>query len=141
MSKGIEKSKSTRKAKAEARKLLTKFINQILQEPHGDPVIIDGDAVIVTKAEALARHIVKGALGYVETTDIIDDKTGKKLGRKETVVKPDKTYVAMVYERMEGRVPTVEVKETDSKPSVKDRVSAESKNRLNSLTKKGSLKS
>jgi hypothetical protein len=135
MSKGIKKSKSTRKVKAEAKKLLTKFVNQIAIEQYDEAIMVDREAVTVTKAEALARIMWKEALGWVERIDIIDKESGKVLGVKEKLHPPDKTYVTMLYDRMEGRVPTVEVKPTDSKPSVADRVSKEGTKRLNSIAK------
>lgn len=122
-----------------ASKLVTEFIRKIAAETHPDPLItgegID-DARMVTNAEALARYMWKAALGYKETVEVLDKNTGQVLGTKEVVCFPDKAYITLLYDRLEGRVPTVEVKETDSKPSVADRVSSEGKNRLNNLAKK-----
>lgn len=120
--------------KAKARKLLTEFINQIADEIHHDPEIIDEEAVMVTKAEKLARFIWKSALGYTETVNIVNKETGE-LTRKTVPHPPDKKYVDILYDRMEGRVPTVEIKDTDSRPTVADRVSREGKGRLNKLAK------
>lgn len=129
-----KKSKSAKKAKSEAKKILTGYINQIALEQHDQAIMIDHEAVCCTKAEVLARHIWKSALGYTEEIVIVDKETGA-VTKKYEVHRPDKVYVTMLYDRMEGRVPTVEVKPTDSKPSVAERVSKEGKNRLNNIAK------
>jgi len=130
---------SEAKKRKAASKLVTKFIREIAAETHDDPLItgkgID-DARMMTKAEALARYMWKAALGYKEEVEIINKETGQVTGVKEVIYFPDKTYVTMLYDRLEGRVPTVEVKETDNKPSVADNVSAEGRNRLNNLANK-----
>ncbi|MHA2264967.1 MAG: hypothetical protein ACXAEN_21450 [Candidatus Thorarchaeota archaeon] len=126
-------------SKAKASKLVTQFIKQIAEETHEDPLItgpaID-DAHMITKAEALARFMWRAALGYKEEVEIIDSKTGRVTGKKEVIHFPDKAYVTLLYDRLEGRVPTVEVDKGKDKPSVTDKVSNEGKNRLNSLAKK-----
>jgi hypothetical protein len=130
---------SDTKKKRAASKLVTQFIRQIAEEIHEDPLItgpaID-DSRMITKAEALARFMFRAALGYKEKVEIIDSKTGQVTGTKEVIHFPDKAYVTLVYDRLEGRVPTVEVKETDNKPSIADKVTQQGKNRLNNLAKK-----
>jgi len=127
------------KIKIEANKLLTHFIREIANEVHDNPLItgpaID-DSRMITKAEALARYIFKAALGYKETVEVIDKKTGRVIGHKEIIHPPDKVYVTMLYDRMEGRVPTVEVKETSKKATAADRVSKLAKDRINSIAKR-----
>jgi len=126
------------KVKIEANKLLTHFIREIANEVHDNPLItgpaID-DSRMITKAEALARYIFKAALGYKETVEVIDKKTGRVIGHKEIIHPPDKVYVTMLYDRMEGRVPTVEVKETSKKATASDRVSKLTIGMINSIAK------
>ena len=133
-----EKQKSTRKAKAEAKKLLTGFINDIALEDSditrisGEEI---GDVEFMSKAEALARYIWKAAQGYREIVVAVDSKTGERTER--TVIHaPDKAYVIMLYDRMEGKAANTEAVVDDSKPTVGDRVSEQAKNRLNKLTGK-----
>lgn len=125
--------------KKKASKLVTKFIREIAEETHEDPLItgpaID-DSRMITKAEALARFMWKAALGYKEKIEVIDKTTGQVTGEKEVIYFPDKAYVTLLYDRLEGRVPTVEIKETDDKPTVADKVSDQGKNRLNNLANK-----
>ena len=122
-----------------ASKLVTEYIRKIAAETHPDPLItgkgID-DAHMITNAEALARYMWKAALGYKEEIEIINKETGQVTGVKKVIYFPDKAYVTLLYDRLEGRVPTVEVKAADDKPSVADRVTQEGKNRLNSLANK-----
>ncbi len=128
----------TSKKKRAANKILTQFIREIANEM-SDELLVTGphveDSRIMTKAEALARYMWKAALGYKEEIQIKDKKTGE-LHVTEKIHAPDKIYVTLLYDRMEGRVPTVEVKDTDTKPSVAERVSKEGVNRLNNLAKK-----
>jgi hypothetical protein len=128
----------TKKKKATAKKLLTQFIRQIAEQEHDSPIVtgpdID-DARMVTKAEALAHFIWKAALGFKEEVRIVDKDSGE-ISIKERVVFPDKHYIDIVLDRMEGKVSPAEPEKASSKASVADRVSKESKNRLNNLAKK-----
>ena len=127
------------KKKRAANKILTQFIREIANEM-SDELLVTGPSVedsrMMTKAEALARYIWKAARGYKEKIEVLDKDTGQVIDIKEKIHFPDKTYVILLYDRMEGRVPTVEVKDTDTKPSVAERVSKEGVNRLNNLAKK-----
>ena len=132
-----EKQKSTRKAKAEAKKLLTGFINDIALEDSdvtkvtGDEV---GDVEFISKAEALARYIWKAAAGYKETIVVVDAKSGERTTR-EKIHDPDKAYVIMLYDRMEGKAANTEAVADDSKPTAADKVSALAKDKLNSIAR------
>jgi len=125
--------------KAQANRLLTKFIRQIAEEVHEDPLItgegID-DARMITKAEALARYMWNAALGYKQKVEVLDKTTGQVIGDKEVIHFPDKTFITLLYDRLEGRVPTVEIKDEDTKATVADKISDQGKNRLNNLAKK-----
>ncbi len=132
-----EKQKSTRKARAEAKKLLTSFINDIALEDSdvtrvtGEEI---GDVEFMSKAEALARYIWKAAQGYKEIVVAVDNKTGERTER--TVIHaPDKAYVIMLYDRMEGKATNTEAVVEDGKPTIGDRVSEQAKGRLNSIAK------
>ncbi len=133
-----EKQKSTRKAKAEAKKLLTGFINDIALED-SDVVRVSGEEIgdveFMSKAEALARYIWKAAFGYTDIIVVIDKKTGERTERPD-VHNPDKTYITMLYDRMEGKATNTEVVVDDSRPTIGDRVSEQAKNRLNKLAGK-----
>jgi len=107
-----------------ARNLLTRFIRQIAQEK----VAIDDKDIaaqrVVTKAEALARIVWRGALGYIE----IDD--GKRI-----VHQPDKGFIHLIYDRIEGKVGTAdETRKQEVK--IPDRISEIAKARANKLVEK-----
>ena len=130
---------SDTKKKRAASKLVTGFIRKIAEETYEDPLITgDGidDARMITKAEALARFMWRAALGYKEKVEVIDNKSGQVTGTKEVIHFPDKAYVTLLYDRLEGKVPIVEPEKGDSKASVADKVSREAKSRLNSLAKR-----
>lgn len=78
----------------------------------------------VTKAEALARHIWKLALGYTE-------RVGKE-EEKEVEHKPDKWAIALLFNRIEGKVKTTE-NDATGKTTLADRVSEQRKKQLNAL--------
>lgn len=139
MPKGTEKNEHGRKVAA--GKLLSKYIREILNEEHDDPLIKarGEEAVMVTKAEAIARHVVKSALGYTEQEDVYIG--GVKKGVKDVVHKPDKTFICLVWDRMEGRVAPMDAKPGDEKAKAADKVSEQGKKRLAQIAKKSSLKS
>jgi len=124
-----------------AGRLLSKYIREIANETHDDPVIKarGEEAVMLTKAEAIARHIFKLALGYEEEVDVLD-KAGKKIGIKSVIHQPDKWAINVIWDRLEGRTGAADVKSDSSKASVADKVSAQGKKRLDQIAK-GSLKS
>ncbi len=129
---------SDTKKKRAASKLVTGFIRQIAEELHEDLLItgpgID-DSRMITKAEALARFMWRAALGYKEEVEVVDKQSGAVVGVKEVIHFPDKAYVILLYDRLEGKVPIVEPEKGDSKASVADKVSREVKSRLNNIAK------
>ena len=127
--------------KIAAGKLLSKYIKEIASEIHDDPVIKarGEEAVMLTKAEAIARHIFKLALGYEEAEDVFD-KTGKKTGIKQVKHRPDKWAINVIWDRIEGRVGAADLKVGSDKASLVDKVSAQGKKRLGQIVK-SSLKS
>jgi len=136
MSNGTEKSEHGKKVVA--GKLLSKFIREIASEVHDDPVIRakGEDAMMVTKAEALARWIWKAALGYFEEETIY--KNGVKVGIKPVIHKPDKTYIGLIYDRLEGRVAMMDAKGGSDKASLADKVSGLGAKRVNQIAKQSS---
>ena len=134
MSKDTEKSEHGKKIAA--GKLLSKFIKEIASEICDDPVIKakGEEAVMLTKAEAIARYIFKLALGYEESVDVFDN-AGKKTGIRPEVYRPDKWAIGVIWDRMEGRVGAADVKAGSDKASQADRVSAQGKKRLDQIAK------
>ena len=112
-------------AKIKAGTLLSKWVKEIadeMTEAVVDPVT--GESRMATKAETIARIMWKGALGFTE----VDIKTGKDM-----VHKPDKTFIGMIWDRVEGRAVPVADKDKDKKASLADRVGDQAKRRLNTL--------
>ena len=128
--------KSEHGKKIVAGKLLSKFIKEIAGETHDDPLIKarGEDAVMVTKAEAIARYIWKVALGYEGTEDVYD-KSGKKTGIKPVHYKPDKWAINMIWDRLEGRAGAADLKGGSDKASLADKVSEQGKKRLGQIAK------
>ena len=134
------KEKSEHGKKVAAGKLLSKFIREIASEICDDPVIKakGEEAVMLTKAEAIARYIWKMALGYSEEVEIYKD--GAKIGIRPEYHRPDKWAINMIWDRMEGRVGQADVKGGSDKASLADKVSEQGKKRLDNIAK-SSLKS
>jgi len=130
--------KSEHGKKVAAGKLLSKFIREILTETHDDPLVKarGEDAVMVTKAEAIARHVVKSALGYWEEEDVFTK--GVKTGVKNVYHKPDKSLIHLVWDRMEGRVGQADTKGDSDKASLADKVSGLGAKRVNQIAKQSS---
>lgn len=133
----MEKNEHVKKSLA--GKLLSKFIREIASEICDDPEIraAGEDAVMITKAEKLARWIWKAALGYSEDIDVLD-KAGKKIGIKLAVHKPNKTYIGLIYDRLEGRVAMMDAKSGSDKISLADKVSGLGTERVNQIAKQSS---
>ena len=127
--------------KVVAGKLLSKFIREIASEEYDDPIIKarGEEAVMVTKAEAIARHIWNVALGFVEEVDIYKD--GVKVGVKLETHRPDKWAIGIIWDRMEGRVGQADTKPGGDKASLADKVSGLGAKRVNQIAKQSSLKS
>ncbi len=108
--------------KQRAGRLLSEHLRKIAQEETEFVIHPDGDRM-VSKAEALARLMFKLALGYEEIKD----------GGKVVVHNPSAGMIALIWDRVEGRsVPLV----GDGKQgrTLPNKVSEESKNRLNRMT-------
>ncbi len=109
-----------------ASRLLSRYIREIATEKVKP--LEDADAPngirMATRAEAMARQLWRMAEGYTET-----------VGGKEKKHAPDKAIITILMERMEGRVPTIDAKDQKPKASVADRVSEQSKKRINAMVK------
>lgn len=130
----MEKNKHGKKSKA--GKLLSKFIREIANEECDDPVIKakGEEAVMVTKAEAIARYIWKIALGYEESEDVFN-KEGRKIGIKPVKYRPDKWAINLIWDRLEGRIGTADLKSDNDKASLADKISAQGRKRLDQIAK------
>lgn len=113
--------------KARAGRMLSEYIRGIGQEV--TEVILDdgpspGPPKLVSKAEAMARHIWKKALPH----------TGDDGNKHE----PDLDYIKIVLDRAEGKPGVVagDDNEDAGKESVPDRVSRMNADRLNKLAEK-----
>ena len=127
--------KSEHGKKTAAGKLLSKFIREIASEICDDPEIKakGEEAVMITKAEKLARYMWKAALGCEEEVAVYKD--GTKVGIRPEVHKPDKTFIGMIWDRMEGRAAMIDAKGGSDKASLADRISAQGKKRLDQIAK------
>lgn len=113
--------------KQRANKLLTTKLKDILLETTEVESGEDGQPVLITKAEALARLVVRMALGYKE--EIEKSRDGKTV--VDTVVHPPHVgMIALVYDRLEGRIPIAKDDEGE-KQSLATRVTEQGKQRIN----------
>jgi len=132
--------KSEHGKKVAAGKLLSKFIKEIASEEYDDPIIKakGEEAMMVTKAEAIARYIWNAALGFVEEVDVYEGKI--KTGVRLETHRPDKWAINLIWDRMEGRAGAADLKGGSDKASQADKVSAQGKKRLAQIAN-SSLKS
>ena len=103
-----------------ASRLLSRYIREIANEavmPMEDAAA-DNGIRMATRAEALARKLWQMAEGY---TEIVGDKTKAHA--------PDKAMIAILLDRMEGRVPTIDAKDQKPKASVAERVGDQARQR------------
>lgn len=101
---------------------LTKIIKQIGNEFH----TVDDEGNPLTKIQALGRLVWNKALGYLEK----DVETGVEVKHN-----PDKTFIGMIWDRLEGKVaPSVSGSGKD-KATLSDRIGSQRKRRLNQMAK------
>lgn len=110
--------------KSRAGKMLSEYIRGIGQEV--SEVILDdgptpGPPKLVSKAEAMARHIWKKALPHTDDAGVKHE--------------PDLDYIKIVLDRAEGKpgVVAADASEDMGKESVPDRVSRMNQERLNRM--------
>jgi len=107
--------------KPKAKQFITRFLKDIANEKT-ETVCIEGEDVMVSKAESLARLMWKMALGYEET------KVSNE-GVKTTVHKPDKGMMGLLFDRIEGRAIPVSNTGKERK-DIADKISDQGKNRI-----------
>jgi hypothetical protein len=118
--------------KKKATRLLTKWVGQIALEESEVQQDTPTDAPrMITKAEALSRLMWKMALGYTET---VQDKVGGTLVENTIVHVPNAGMIALLYDRMEGRVPLAAEPEHAGR-TVSEKVTEQSRNRINASGK------
>jgi len=116
-----KKPETKRGAKTRAGQLLSQFLRSIAEEQTEFIKDDDGEDKMASKAEALARKMWKMALGY-------EEKQSK--GNEEILVeyKPDKSMMRLLFDRIEGRVPTVD--EAKDPRTTADKVTEQGKKRI-----------
>ena len=115
-------------ARTRAGQILSGYIRDVMEE---ETEFIKADGAcedhMATKAEYLAREICKRATGYTEE---VTDSKGVKV---ELVHPPDKVYVQIVFDRMEGRAPQ-SLTEGEEKMTAAEKVTEQGVNRINSVS-------
>lgn len=122
-SKPPERNLTSQGVKIKAGRLLTDCLRDIGGEAHSKP---DSEGNLVSKIEFLARLCWDRATGYTEKH--IDDHGVET----EKVIGADKSFISMIWERLEGKVAPV-VKDGDKKAKVADKIAEQSKKRANRL--------
>lgn len=123
---GKKKSPKTERGKlTRAGQLLSQFIRDIALE-ETEVVTIDGEDRMASKAEALARMVWKRGLGFIEK---VKNEQGVLVDVKHA---PDRVYVGMLWDRMEGRAPLMNPDKKDRR-TIADKVSEQGKKRLNEI--------
>jgi len=123
---------SDRGRKAQAGKLLSQYLRAIAQEETEFVKDDDGDDRMATKAEKMARLMFKMALGYEYEEDKYDDKGVKTVTVKRRV-NPDKSMIALIWDRIEGKAPPM-MGDGKAGFGVTDKVTEQGKKRINKLT-------
>lgn len=113
--------KSGHAAKTRAGQLLSQFLRSIAEEKTEFIDDEDGDTILVSKAEALARKMWKMGLGFT-------DKVVKNGVEVDVEYKPDKSMMRLLFDRIEGRVPTVD--EAKDPRTTADKVTEQGKKRI-----------
>lgn len=124
----MTKKKKPKSKIVRAGQLLSQFIKSIALEETELVKGADGEDRMATKAEALARLTWKKALGYTETQK---DAEGKLV---DIVHIPDKTMMAVLWDRMEGRAPLMSPDKKGGR-TIADRVSEQNKKRTNKIAR------
>jgi len=123
-----KKKKSDHGVRTKAGQLLSQFIKEIALEKTELVKDADGEDQMVTKAEALARMIWQRGLGFTEQKVINGELT-------DVEHQPDRVYVGMLWDRMEGRAPLMNPDKKGGR-TIADKVSEQGKKRINAVSKK-----
>lgn len=114
------------KKKQRAGQILSSMLRDIAEEKTELGGTVD-DPKMISKGEALARLIWKRGLGWTEQKSTTD-------GLVDIEHQPDRVYVAILLDRLEGRVAAVEAGGKE-KRKVSDKMGEQSKKRINSISK------
>jgi len=120
-----DKKPTIKGAKQRAGLLLSSMMRSIAEEETELGGTIE-DPRMISKAEALARLIWQRGLGWVEQMKNDDHQV------VEVVHQPDRIYLAMLLDRLEGRVAAVDEGKKE-KRTVADKVGDQNKKRLNKI--------
>lgn len=108
-----------RKGGSVSSRLFSASIRKEFEKPES----VDDEGNIITRAEILAKILVKKAMGYVEIIEGV-----------EIVHPPERWAIELLYDRMEGRVAAAEPEKLTSK-TVAEKVGHMAKLSINSMTK------
>lgn len=122
------KKPTVKGTKQRAGLILSSMMRSIAEEVTELNKGTDSEDKMISKAEALARLVWKKALGY--TDQVVTN--GELVDREYP---PDRVYVGMLLDRLEGRVAAVESGKKE-KRTVADRIGDQSKKRINAAAKK-----
>lgn len=120
-----KKKKPDHGVRTKAGQLLSQFIKQIALEETEFIKDDNGNDRMATKAEALARMVWQRALGFTEQQIV----NGESVDIKHS---PDRVYVGMLWDRMEGRAPLMNPDKKSGR-TIADKVSEQGKKRINKI--------
>jgi len=128
---------TTPNSKSHVNQMLSQFIRQMADEK---TEVVQGGSleqdILMTKGEALARIIWQMALGWKEHEDLVKD--GVVIGKRVKNYPPAQWALKEILDRAEGRA--AQVSDTGgTKPTVAERISDRTKNRLNILAEMESV--
>ena len=103
-----------------AGQLLSRFLRDIAAEKT-EVAKVDGDDVMVTKAEAIARLMWQMALGFTE-------QRVEGNGLVDIHHAPDRAMISLVFDRIEGKA--APMAEIGKKRTIADKVSEQGKKRI-----------
>jgi hypothetical protein len=115
--------------KMKAGKILNNLLRLVSMEKteFWKDVTEPGDDRYISKAEALVRTAYKMALGYSEERERKTEDGN--IVKYTTYIAPDRHLLALIWERLEGKVSTAEEIE-ERRAKIADRVSEEGKKRI-----------
>lgn len=115
---------------AGVKKNATSILTGHLKRLGLETVDVNDAGEMLTRFGILAQLVWDKALGYTEKVKLDSGET------VETVHKPDRTFIGMIFDRTEGRVAQAVASNTKKKTSLANRIGEQSKVRLNRLAKK-----
>ena len=111
--------------KKNATNILTGHIKRLGSES----ITIDDEGDPITRFAVLAKLVWDKALGYREEIKLDGGEV------EVTIHKPDRGFIGMIFDRTEGRVAPVAAADGKKKVSLADKISEQSRVRLNRLAK------